>query len=270
MDLPQFPPLQKQPHTVFTPEQVAEDVDYTNQIETTPLGELINRSLYSGDSRMIFDPSCKEVQRSGKTFFEFFDVLPGEPCFSEYLTSPDVKTVQIADIMGAGHLLAELMKSGRPFQFVAAPGTDRETRIRVKASGAIQRIGRAKPGQKPVASSTGFSLVLTERTRWGNVLLVHETTRIGSICWLGQDNLPTGEVSLARYAVLSLASLWLAGDLFDAITALDAEALAAYGRVVWLCAICGRPLKDAESLNRGVGPDCWASIKRHAGTDGQQ
>jgi hypothetical protein len=257
---PQFPPLQKQPHTVFTPEQLAEDCGYTNQIGTTVLGDTIDRAYFSADSCFIFDPHCKkyESKRNGQACFEFFDVEPGDRFFPP--TGPDARSVGIASLSCAGDLLTALLQSAKPFQFVAAPGTDRETRVRVAAGGAIQRISTA--GRRPVAAPTGFSLAISFEARQGNVDLVHKVRGRGMVRWTDEDGQPTGQTSLARFALLSQTSLRFAGDLFDALTALDAEALAAYGQIVGVCAICGRSLKDADSLKRGVGPDCWETIKR--------
>ena len=45
-------------------------------------------------------------------------------------------------------------------------------------------------------------------------------------------------------------------DLIESIVANPAGALAAYGHLTGTCSICRRPLEDAESLARGIGPIC--------------
>ena len=49
------------------------------------------------------------------------------------------------------------------------------------------------------------------------------------------------------------------GDIADALKTIAADpaaASAAYGRLVGRCGICNRPLEDADSVARGIGPIC--------------
>ena len=45
-------------------------------------------------------------------------------------------------------------------------------------------------------------------------------------------------------------------DLIEAIVANPAGGLSAYGHLTGTCSICRRPLEDAESVARGIGPIC--------------
>ena len=45
-------------------------------------------------------------------------------------------------------------------------------------------------------------------------------------------------------------------DLIEAIVSNPAGALAAYGHLTGTCSICRRPLEDAESVRKGIGPIC--------------
>lgn len=45
-------------------------------------------------------------------------------------------------------------------------------------------------------------------------------------------------------------------DLIESIVANPAGALAAYGHLTGTCSICRRPLEDAESIAKGIGPIC--------------
>ena len=45
-------------------------------------------------------------------------------------------------------------------------------------------------------------------------------------------------------------------DLIEAIVSNPAGSLAAYGHLTGTCSICRRPLEDAESVARGIGPVC--------------
>ena len=45
-------------------------------------------------------------------------------------------------------------------------------------------------------------------------------------------------------------------DLIEAIVANPAGGLSAYGHLTGTCSICRRPLEDAESVARGIGPVC--------------
>ena len=45
-------------------------------------------------------------------------------------------------------------------------------------------------------------------------------------------------------------------DLIEAIVSNPAGSLSAYGHLTGTCSICRRPLEDAESLARGIGPVC--------------
>lgn len=49
------------------------------------------------------------------------------------------------------------------------------------------------------------------------------------------------------------------GDIIDQLRLIAADpraASAAYGRLTSKCGVCGRPLEDAESVARGIGPIC--------------
>jgi hypothetical protein len=52
-------------------------------------------------------------------------------------------------------------------------------------------------------------------------------------------------------------------DIWPVIDALRNDALgalAANGKRLGICACCGRPLSNDESVARGIGPECWAKI----------
>ncbi len=49
-------------------------------------------------------------------------------------------------------------------------------------------------------------------------------------------------------------------DLIESIVANPAGALAAYGHLTGTCSICRRPLEDAESVARGIGPICAEKV----------
>ena len=259
---PRFKPLPKTAHTFFSPEQIAEDCDYENEIGLTPLGETINRGMYSGDLFFIFDPDCKAIERNGDKGWQFLEANPGEYGYRNYMGKPDPswpKRLGICTIWSHHDLLvARLLESKASFQFITAPGTERETRIRVKPTGAIQRFIQNYEGRLRYVE-TSFSLRVEEGVRNPDVHLMHKVTGETVIHWTHNDQ-PTGEKSKARQALFSQRDLEFAGDLFYALSALDAEALAAYGRILELCCVCGRGLRDAASIQRGVGPDCWRAI----------
>ncbi len=259
---PRFQQLPKPTHTVFTPEQKAEDCEYENRIGLTPLGELINRSLYSGDGCVIFDPNCRSIERTkGHQQWQFLEANPGEYGYWHHLGNPDCSwpnRLEVYTIWGCTSLVARLLGSKASFQFIAAPGTERETRIRVKPTGAIQRFIQNYEGRLRYVE-TSFSLRVDEGVGHPGVHLMHKVTGETVIYWTHNDQ-RTGEKSKAREALLSQRDLEFAGDLFYALSALDAEALAAYGRILGVCCVCGRGLRDAASIQRGVGPDCWQAI----------
>ena len=51
-------------------------------------------------------------------------------------------------------------------------------------------------------------------------------------------------------------------EQLSAILADPREAMAAYGRLVGKCGLCGRILEDKESIKNGIGPVC---IKKFGG-----
>jgi hypothetical protein len=253
---PRFKPLPKPSHTIFTPEQLAEDCEYQNRIEQTPLGEQINRSLYSVDGFEIFDPDCKAIERNGRRYWQFTEIEPGEPLYFRPLVGePDHQWLEVYGIWHPNELLGQLLEHGASFQLIAAPGTDRETRVRVKPTGAIQRFTPDRAGRLRSAE-TPFSLRFTEV----KAQLMHRASGTTVIKWVDENAIPTGEQSRAREALLSQEALQFAGDLFYALNALDAETLATYGRIIGECCVCSRKLRDANSIQRGVGPDCWRLI----------
>lgn len=53
------------------------------------------------------------------------------------------------------------------------------------------------------------------------------------------------------------------GAIEDALRVIAADpiaAMAAYGHLTNTCGKCGRPLEDAESVARGIGPVCWGRM----------
>lgn len=53
------------------------------------------------------------------------------------------------------------------------------------------------------------------------------------------------------------------GRLVDQLTAIAADpraAAAAYGHLTGSCGVCGRHLEDEQSVERGIGPVCWAKF----------
>lgn len=273
---PRFQPLPKIAHTVFTPEQIAEDCECENEIGLTPLGETINRGWCSGDIFSIYDPECKAIECNGDKEWQFLEANPGEHGdkewqlleanpgehgYEDWRVEPDPnwrQRLEVATLWSHAPLLAQLLESKASFQFIAAPGTEREIRIRVKPTGAIQRFTPNYVG-KSCFIETLFSLRVQEHGRHSAVHLMHRVKEPAVIRWT-YENQPTGKESEGRRALLSHSDLQFAGDLFYALNALDAEALAAYGRVLGLCCVCGRGLRDAASIERGVGPDCWRAI----------
>lgn len=248
---PQFPVQPRPTITLCTPEDKAEG--YTDCIRTTVLGESWNDCDISPDSSLIFVPRCAE-KRPGQ--FRFTEVLPGDEVFSEWVDNTDPATVELTSLYGSAQLLSDLVESGSSFQFVAAPGTDREQRYRVARGGKLQKIGTR-------ATWTPFTLRKPCRQK----SLAHDAPVITApprgltnIAWIDADNQPTGEISRAKYTDLSREQLMDLSDIFYALNALDAEAFALYGRVCGVCGVCGRDLADAVSINRGVGPSCWKRI----------
>ena len=77
----------------------------------------------------------------------------------------------------------------------------------------------------------------------------------------------TGPTSDAQYADLRRKTLVDLADVFYALNALYEEAIGLYGRIVGMCALCGRQLDDAISLSRGVGPSCLKKLIRKAAPD---
>lgn len=246
MVAPRFPFVPWPTHTLLSEEQCAEYGP--NELGTTVLGETINNSDFVPDSLFVFDPVCTE-QSSG--VFKFHEVLPGEHNFSEYRSTPDRNQVRLYDLQS--QVVRDLVAAGRPFQFVAAPGTDREQRYRVKPGGALQRIGGP--------SFCQFSLgVETNRGAGRDLFLQTRAQGVETVRWLHDDE-PTGEFSKAKLATVTRAALEQLRDIFYALNFLDAETMATYGRVIGLCAVCGRELADAQSLNRGIGPSCLKRLQ---------
>lgn len=53
------------------------------------------------------------------------------------------------------------------------------------------------------------------------------------------------------------------GEITEALRAILADplaAMAAYGHLTSTCGMCGRPLEDAQSVARGIGPICYSRI----------
>jgi len=249
---PQFPPVARPTYTLLTEEDKAEG--YRDSLKTTVLGETWNDSEVSTDSMRVFVPQCKEVESDR---IRFTEVLPGEYLFSEWLGNTDPNTVELISLMAAPLLLEELVNAGSSFQFVAAPGTEREQRYRVARGGKLQKIGFG-------ASYTPFTLTKPSRVKSnGHESPVITTKRHGHtvITWTDCDGKPTGETSRAKCVNLFRRSVQDLADIFYALNSLDSETIALYGQVCGVCGVCGRTLADAASIKRGVGPDCWKRLQ---------
>jgi hypothetical protein len=249
---PQFPPVARPSYTLLTEEDKAQG--FRDLLQTTVLGETWNGSEVSVDSIEIFVPQCKEVESNR---IRFTEVLPGEHMFSDWTGNTDPNTVELISLMASTLLLQELVNAGSSFQFVAAPGTEREQRYRVARGGKLQKIGfgssyspfaLAKPSR--VKTSSHDAPVITTK-RHGHTV----------ITWTDDNWEPTGETSKAKYVDLYRDSVLDLADIFYALNSLDSETFALYGQVCGVCGVCGRGLADAASIKRGVGPDCWKRLQ---------
>lgn len=253
---PLFPAVERPVHTLLTEEDKAQG--YRDSLQTTVLGETWNDSEISADSLLIFVPHCKATESDR---FRFTEVLPGEHMFSDWTGNTDPNTVELISLFASPQLVEQLVSAGSSFQFVAAPGTDREQRYRVARGGKLQKLG---------FGSTYSPFTLSKPKREdprGHDPLVITAKRDGStvITWTDDDGAPTGETSKAKWVELFRRSLVDLADIFYALNSLDSEAFALYGQVCGVCGVCGRSLADAASIKRGVGPDCWKRLQRGRG-----
>lgn len=242
---PQFPPVKHPAHTLITEEDKAEG--YSDVLRTTVLGETFNDSEMSPDSMFIFDPNCKEIKPDQ---FHFTDVLPGEyGFFGEENTDP--RTAEVITIWSSSTLLDELTAAGSPFQFVAAPGTEREQRYRVARGGKLQKLGLGTSWSPFTLAKPDLRdpLVITVKSEGHTV-----------VNWTINGKL-TGKRSKAKYANLSRHQLTELADIFYALNDLNSETFALYGQMCGICGVCGRTLTDATSIKRGVGPNCWKRLQ---------
>lgn len=249
---PRFPVVSRPTHTLISEQCKAEG--FADRLRTTVLGETYNDSEASADSLHIFVPNCRE---SGPDRFSFTEVLPGEVMFCAWLGNMDDSTIELASIQASSALLDDLVARGSTFQFVAAPGTDREQRYRVARGGKLQKIGLG-------SSYSPFSLVKPSRVEaQPHFTPVITTKKHGhtTIKWVDEGQ-PTGETSRAKYVDLSRDYLLDLADIFYALSALDSESFALYGKVCGICGICGRALEDAASIKRGIGPTCWERTRK--------
>jgi len=222
---------------------------WTDEIETTLLGETINRSACSADSFHIFDPCCRSV---GDGVYRFARELPGDDMWDQLDDAVGPDRIVVANLMGWWTSpLQGLLASEQSFQFVANPGTEDERRYRIARGGKAQRIGGG--------SLTPFRLDLPAGEREYPRITI-ETKGPINFQYLDDD----GKVSSTRkgiYADLSLNQLKELAGIWYALNALDEEAFAIYGRIIGQCAMCGRRLEDAASMKRGLGPDCAKRLK---------
>ena len=248
-DAPQFPPVARPVHTLLTEQDKAEG--FEDDLKTTMLGETYNDSEISPDLIFIFVPRCNPVAGSDK--FEFTEVLPGEYLFDERGGSADPRTVVVIHLWRSLQLLNQLIAAGNPFQFVAAPGTEREQRYRVASGGKLQKLGSG-PSWSP------FTLTNQNSTDDVPVITVESAGKT-VIHWLDNESQRTGETSKGKKALLSRQQLHDLADIFYALSALTNESFELYGQVCGICAVCGRTLADATSIKRGVGPTCWKGLQ---------
>jgi len=227
---------------------------YEDVLETTLLGDTINQSELNLDFYTIFNPIA--VKTEGDRF-TFSQVTSGWGALPNSTPKGFVNICEIYNWNRAGDewLLNRLMRRGS-FQFVSAPGTEREQRWRVRKGGQLQRIGSR-------TVNTGFFIkpmgANGELTGWG---LAGQATSSGPVVWTDDDGKPTDRRSICDYTTVFRDSLLVLRDVFYALNRLDEEALALYGRVTGTCCVCGRALDDAASLNRGIGPSCWNDLRR--------
>lgn len=132
-----------------------------------------------------------------------------------------------------------------------------------------QRAAGALPAAQQVATADTIRAALARAAESG---LKRPRLRCGAVHfdWAGEKSRNPGCI----YVVLSAAELYLgkitpAGELLpsrearqehiDTVMQIAADPLTAaveHGRLTGACACCGRPLSDAESVARGIGPVC--------------
>ena len=87
--------------------------------------------------------------------------------------------------------------------------------------------------------------------------------RLGAATYTLVDGLNPGNL-IVRRSRRVVAVLYPNGELVGPGRDAAAAILAGHAQRVYRCGDCHRELTDAESIARGVGPDCWAARERSA------
>jgi hypothetical protein len=240
-----FPPFEFETATIFSDKQkqeLADDVDYPwseDCMGTTIFGEAINRHAYCGDDYYIYDPKVRLLP-NGLYIFNSADEFNERKPF-----------LSLAYVCHHSDIPANLLKQKQRFQLVIAPGTERQQRILVTPEGNVRLIGNRQSRSTPFKLATGSC---------DSIEILATKTDKCNIYWT-VDGKYTGECSPGLACELSLSSLTLVKDLFDALNRLDKAAFELYGQVYGVCALCVRDLKDLTSIRNGIGPDCLKRLE---------
>jgi len=225
------------------------DVGGENELGVTMFGEAINKHDCSIDDMHIFDPFCKPKNGG----FAFDTVHTGKYACLHVKEEkvPDGEVVLSGTMCNP--FVTGLLENQIGFHFITDPATDRQRHYRVKSSGKLQRIG--------IMHGRPFSLNVPFRLRHHNGLVLITTGECKKANFT-DDHTYKGEVWGTGYqAVLRESTLQDVKSVFDALVRLDEETLKQTGAIIGVCLMCNKPLTDAVSIERGVGPSCLKKLQ---------
>ncbi len=149
---------------------------------------------------------------------------------------------------------------------------DTDLNTKAQASALIERLLKLPRDPKPVAAPDTDALDLRSLPS-GRYAVPGGDTRLKVQIDVVEDGKWAGWVFVKDAAVYGQGTKYgcqrpgqgYSGQIEDALRAIMADpyaAMAAYGRLTSVCGLCGLPLENPASVERGIGPVCATKMSR--------